>query len=221
MGLKSSTKELLDKLNVPTKPKKPLTPYLRFANERRLDLSKRYPNMKATEIVKKCAEDWKNVDESVKQKYVNEYNVENEKYGAIMESYQARLTSEQKEALKIATREKTEERKKRRLKKEFKETGKPKRPLTSYMRYVIDKTKGDSRPIKDVAADLKSGWASLSAQEKERYHNEYLQDKKRYEMEMKNYENRMLNQGREHLVRNKSLLDKGQPSRLSQSKKHE
>ncbi|KAJ8975238.1 hypothetical protein NQ317_007358 [Molorchus minor] len=56
MGFKQDTRDKLKHLNIPEKPKRPLVPYLRFISDQRPEILKNNPNIKLTDVVKKCAE---------------------------------------------------------------------------------------------------------------------------------------------------------------------
>lgn len=69
------------------------------------------------DVAKKCAEDWKNVDPAVKEKYNKEYKSDLEKYTKKYLEYQSKLTDEQRSAIKLAADEKRNEKQKRKLNK--------------------------------------------------------------------------------------------------------
>lgn len=115
--MKQKTKDLIKDLRIPDKPKKPLTPYFRYLSEHRSSVAQKNPGLKLTDVAKKCAEDWKSVDPAVKEKYDKEYKSELEKYTEKYLEYQAKLTDEQRSALKLASDEKRSEKQKRKLNK--------------------------------------------------------------------------------------------------------
>lgn len=78
---------------------------------------KENPNLRVTEIASKCAQGWKNLSVDTKRKYEKEYKSELEAYTKKNLEYEAKLTEEQKNAIKLASEEKKAGKKKRQLKK--------------------------------------------------------------------------------------------------------
>jgi len=75
MAKKSNTSASADKkkrakkVKDPNAPKKPANSYLLFTMDIRADIIKKEPELKATEVMKKCAEMWKNIDKEKKEFY--------------------------------------------------------------------------------------------------------------------------------------------------------
>lgn len=80
-------------------------------------MKKDNPDLNITEIVKKCAAAWKELDNSKKVNYEQQYKHELEDYTRKYLEYESKLSEEQRTALHIAAEEKREERKKRKLRK--------------------------------------------------------------------------------------------------------
>ncbi|KAJ8943535.1 hypothetical protein NQ318_023046 [Aromia moschata] len=206
MGLKQDTRERLQQLKIPEKPKRPLSPYMKFIAEHRESLSK------------KCAEEWKNVSKEVKSKYTESYNLEREAYEVKFLRFNEALTPEQKEAVKYIEEEKKEDKKKRKLRKLYKETNKPKRPMGPFMHYLVEQGKVRNKPIKDLMSELSETWSKMPEGEKQKYRNLFLKEKEKYEQALVEWESQMLKEGRDDLVRAKTLGEK-RPSRIRQLKK--
>lgn len=73
-GYKSKTLE--ERLGIPARPKKPLTPYFRFMRDIRATVVASDPKLSANDVVKKMALKWETVDEKQKKKYQDEYKKE-------------------------------------------------------------------------------------------------------------------------------------------------
>ena len=71
-----SGKSLESRIGIPEKPKKPLTPYFRFMKETRPVLHASNPSLHLTDIVKKVAAEWVNVDANKKNKLMEDYKKE-------------------------------------------------------------------------------------------------------------------------------------------------
>lgn len=115
MGLKHSTRDKIKELNIPEKPKKPLGPYMKFFGEKLSVIKQNNPELKLTEIAKKCAEDWKAFDPDRKQKLHEEYKLELEAYSKRFLEFQSKLTNEQKIALEELSKEKADDKQKRKV----------------------------------------------------------------------------------------------------------
>jgi transcription factor A len=87
---------LEEKLGLPVRPKKPLTPFFQFLAENRTRLSKENPNLKLTELMQLCAKKYADVDLATKDKYKVQFLKENEEYMKKRSSYESKLTEEQK-----------------------------------------------------------------------------------------------------------------------------
>lgn len=96
-----------------------MSPYFKFVFEHRNDVVKKFPNLKLTEITKKCAEDWKEAHSTIKEKYQGMYKEEVEKYNKNLIIFESSLSDEQRELMKTLSQEKKQDRKKRKHKKVF------------------------------------------------------------------------------------------------------
>lgn len=106
-----------EKLGLPPRPRKPLTPYFRFLAEVRPRVSKENPKLGTLEIVQSCAKEWAVVDDNLRKKLTDEYMIEKEKYVKERASYEGKLTDDQKYDIKIAKQDLQESREKRAHKK--------------------------------------------------------------------------------------------------------
>jgi transcription factor A len=142
-GLKKSIE---DKLGLPPKPKKPLTPYFRFMAQIRPNLTQKNPQAKATgrtsfiivemkvlivsfmllfyecfvfttDIVKLTAQEWEKVDTTVREQLEADYKREMVDFVAAQVKYDQMLTNEQREEIKKAKIDIAESKEKRKLKK--------------------------------------------------------------------------------------------------------
>ncbi|XP_018576996.1 transcription factor A, mitochondrial-like [Anoplophora glabripennis] len=217
-NLKQETLEKLKLLKIPEKPKKPTTPYVKFIAEHRIKVVKDNPNLKQTDIIRKCAEDWKEVSQELKEKYNAAYKKECVIYDEKILTFNANLTPEQRQALQIVNDEKKSSRQKRKIKKIEKETNKPKRPMGAYALYVQEQSKIRNISNKDLIPSLKVEWEKLSEEEKNKYRSQFLNEKEKYETGMAEWEEKMIKEGRDDLIRVKSR-NKQKISRINQLKK--
>lgn len=191
-------------MHIPDKPKKPLTPYFRFLRDYRQDKIKSNPEVKATELVKMGAADWAKAHASIKDKYTNEYKQDLEEYTVKMTAYNAKLTPEQQESIKEIRRLKTASKLKREIKKKSRDLHKPKRPLGPYMQFLMEKSKDEKENMVVLMQKYKGQFQLLPDAVKQKYVQLFEDDRKRYELQMKEWEQRMIAEGHEDLVRHAS-----------------
>lgn len=217
-GVKQHVVKALQELKVPEKPKRPLTPYFKFVQERRESIIKQYPDWKVTQVSVQCAADWKALDKSTKSKYEERYKTDIEQYAKKYSEYMNSLTPEQKEALENYKHEVKQAKVRRERKKKIRETGKPKRPVGAYMLYVMEQAKLPSNANKSyvtLLGQLKDTWAEMPEGEKAKYLQETAKAKQQYEEDLKNWELKMMEEGNLDVVRNSTLTGKSPKPRKS------
>lgn len=209
--LKTTTKTTQ---NVPEKPKRPLSSYFRFLMDKRPQVVKENPTLTVQQITKTISEQWKQLNPEEKQKYNYLALQDREKYDEALLKYKAQLTPEQTEVLHNEADAKRKDKQKRKFKKESKDEGKPKAPMGPFAIYVKENFTGSS--IVNAMKELKSGWEQLSPAEKEKYTIQFQRSKQQYAVDLANWENRMIAEGKSHLVRSSTLK---KPTTSSKSKK--
>ncbi|XP_063047181.1 transcription factor A, mitochondrial-like [Engraulis encrasicolus] len=183
-------------------PKRPLTGYLRFAQEQRPQVLRQHPDFKANEVIKKIAERWRLLSPDQKRPFENAALVERNQYKLTMERYKEQLTPAQSLALEEEKRERRAKRKAIKKKRELTTLGKPKRPRLPFNIFMSEHFE-EARGV-TVAAKLKSlqeDWGKLSIMQKQVYVQLAEDDKVRYKNEMKTWEEHMLEIGRQDLIR--------------------
>nr|CAD7431511.1 unnamed protein product [Timema monikensis] len=141
---------LEEKLGIPVKPKKPLTPFFRFMGQIRPMVAQQHPGARVTDHTKIIAQQWKELEPPAKQKLEEEFKKEMIHYLAVRVSYENSLTDQQKKDLQKAKEEKVESKQQKRLKMKKKELGKPKKPLSAFLIFFQEKAnlRGDT-PFKE------------------------------------------------------------------------
>lgn len=91
----------------PTAPKRPMSAFLHFSQERRQAMRENSPELSNTEISKLLGKEWKNVAEEVRRPYIEREKIEREKYKEDM----AKWKEEQKEKEAKAKKEREEQQK--------------------------------------------------------------------------------------------------------------
>ncbi|NXX49437.1 TFAM factor, partial [Tricholaema leucomelas] len=141
-----------------------------------------------------------------------------QKYKEQLAVYKAQLTPAQTAALKEERRRRLAKRRSVRVKRELTVLGKPKRPRNAFNIFVSEKFR-ESQGITPVAKlkQLYDTWHKLSTSQKQPYVQLAEDDKVRYVNEMKSWEAKMVELGREDLVR--SGKQKQKPKTAETAKK--
>lgn len=100
-----SSRRLEEKLGLPAKPKRPLSCFLRFVNEKRPQWMKENPGLPMKEFVQKCGKQWTSADKKTKKKYENELVKDNEEYQKQLVLYNNQITDEQKTSIEAIKRD--------------------------------------------------------------------------------------------------------------------
>lgn len=74
----------------PNAPKRPLTAYFLFANDKRAGVKAENPTFKVTDVAKAIGELWKEASEADKAKYQKKADEEKKKYEAAVAKYKAK-----------------------------------------------------------------------------------------------------------------------------------
>ncbi|KFP35636.1 hypothetical protein N324_10780, partial [Chlamydotis macqueenii] len=125
-----------------------------------------------------------------------------QRYGEQLAAYKAQLTPAQATALKEERKKRLAKRRSFRKKRELTVLGKPKRPRSGFNIFVSENFQ-ESEGISPVAKmkQLFDAWQKLSTSQKQPYLQLAEDDKVRYENEMKSWESKMVELGREDLIR--------------------
>lgn len=163
-------KSLEEKLGLPTKPKRPSTPYFRFLNEQRTSVQAKNPKLKAIEVVATMAEMWKKLDATKKEKYAKGFKDELLAYAGKIATYNKNLSEDDVRKIKETKLEKKERKVVLMHQKKCRDLGKPRRPMSSFISYLQKQT--DRQPEEvytDYVRRVSIRWQSLSDAEKEKY----------------------------------------------------
>lgn len=106
-----------EKLNIPPRPKRPLTPFFRFLANNREQALKQNKDLTAMSVVQVLSKQWSNVDEALKEKLTAEYKKDKAEYTKKIAQYEIKLTDEQREGLRAAKKVLVEDKEKRAHKK--------------------------------------------------------------------------------------------------------
>ncbi|NXX56731.1 TFAM factor, partial [Scopus umbretta] len=186
------------------RPKRPLTAYFRFLKENRSAFRQKNPEMSNVELVKRIAGAWKELPASQKQVYEEARKADWQRYEEQLATYKAQLTPAQAAALKEERRKRLAKRRSFRAKRELTVLGKPKRPRSGFNIFVSENFQ-ESEGLSPMGKmkQLFDTWRKLSGSQKQPYLQLAEDDKVRYENEMKSWEAKMIELGREDLIRSR------------------
>ncbi|XP_069651986.1 transcription factor A, mitochondrial [Haliaeetus albicilla] len=188
-------------------PKRPLTAYFRFMKENHSAFRQKNPEVTNMELIKKIAEAWKELPASQKQVYEESRKADWQRYKEQLAAYKAQLTPVQAAALKEEKRKQLAKRRLFRAKRELTMLGKPKRPRSGFNIFVSENFQ-ESEGISPMAKlkQLFDAWRKLSSSQKQPYLQLAEDDKVRYVNEMKSWEAKMVELGREDLIRSRTRM---------------
>ncbi|XP_035443618.2 transcription factor A, mitochondrial [Spodoptera frugiperda] len=191
------------------KPKRPLTPYFKFMTQMRPALLAKNPGISSKEAISWTSKHWQQLDLETKNQMAKEYEKDLEDYKKIKAMYESSLTDKQKEDIKRLKEEMAVAREKRKLKAEYKELGRPKKPMSSYFLYIQsrkDSFKG--KDIKQYQEQVKKDWLKLSDADKAKFDKQASELMAKYKKDLEAWEVKMISMGRADLVRSKPLREK-------------
>ncbi|XP_049876180.1 transcription factor A, mitochondrial [Pectinophora gossypiella] len=206
-----SRKSPEEKLGI-EKPKRPLTPFFKFMQQMRPALLAKTPGITSKEAIAWSSKHWQQLDAETKSQMVKEYEKDLEDYKKIKAMYEASLTDQQKQDIRRVKEEMATAKEKRKLKAEYKELGRPKKPMSSYFLYM--QTRKDSfqgKQLKEFQAKVKQDWTKLPESERVKFEKQAQDLMTKYKKDIEAWELKMISIGRADLVRTK-------PIRLSKTK---
>ncbi|XP_050665842.1 transcription factor A, mitochondrial [Leptidea sinapis] len=191
------------------KPKRPLTPFFKFMGQMRPALLAKNPSITSKEAIAWTSKHWQQLDSETKSQMLKEYEKDLEDYKKIKELYEASLTEQQKEDIKNLKEEMAAAKEKRKLKAEYKELGRPKKPMSSYIMYMTSrKDTSDAKDFKTYQEKVKADWLKLPESERVKFEKQALEQMIKYKKDLNAWELKMISIGRSDLVRQKPIQKK-------------
>ncbi|KAL4710916.1 hypothetical protein ACJJTC_002546 [Scirpophaga incertulas] len=186
------------------KPKRPLTPFFKFMSQMRPAIIAKNPGITSKEAIEWSSKHWQQLDAETKAQMTKEYEKDLEDYKKIKELYEKSLTDEQKADIKRVKDELAEAKQKRKLKSEFKELGKPRKPMSSYFLFCQSlRDSFDAKQLKEFQEKAKSEWTKLPPSERVKYDKKAQDLMNKYKKDLEAWEIKMISMGRLDLVRAK------------------
>ncbi|XP_010147462.1 PREDICTED: transcription factor A, mitochondrial, partial [Eurypyga helias] len=154
------------------------------------------------ELVKTIADAWKELPASQKQAYEEARRTDWEMYEKELAAYKAQLSPAQAAALKEERSRQLAKRRSFKAKRELTVLGKPKRPRNGFNIFVSENFQ-ESEGVSPAAKlkQLFDVWRNMSSSQKQPYLQLAEDDKVRYENEIRSWEAKMVELGREDLIR--------------------
>uniref|UniRef100_UPI0037E92B49 transcription factor A, mitochondrial n=1 Tax=Semicossyphus pulcher TaxID=241346 RepID=UPI0037E92B49 len=187
-------------------PKRPLTGYIRYVQQQRPVVSRQNPEIKAVDIIRKVAQQWRTLSPEQKRPFEEASVRAREQFKVDLQHYQAQLTPEQVQQQTLERRQRLAKRRAIRKKRELNNLGKPKRPripFNIFMSEHFEEARGTTTQAK--LKSLLEDWRNLFSHQKQVYTQLAEDDKIRYKNEMKSWEEHMVEIGREDVIRDKTL----------------
>ncbi|KAL0126623.1 hypothetical protein PUN28_005170 [Cardiocondyla obscurior] len=219
-----STKSKLGggKNSLPPKPKRPLNVFLMYYTSVRNKLQEEYPHCKAKELVVKASQKWAEIDPTIKQNLQKQYLEQASLYKKKLVDYENSLTNDQKVEIVQELLKKGQKFKKSEIKQKLLELGKPKRPLTAFMLFLQSK-KNDKKPQvshKDFLLNMSEEWKNMTTEAKNKYNEESKNLLEKYKIEMKKWEDNMIQADQRHEPREGLISYSNQQNTLQTGTKH-
>lgn len=203
-----STKAL-EKLGIPLPPKRPLTPYLRFAQVARPKIVQNQPDLQPRNVIRLIAQEWSKYDPEKKKLMQQEYESDRQRFSLEFEKYKQTITPEQQDLIQITKDKQVRAKELARLHEKKENLGRPKKPTTAFIKFMMDKIAQKDKNVKhkDWLKSVAKEWELLEEQEKENYVTRTKKELENYKFDLLNWEENMIRQGHIDVVRNKDLLE--------------
>ncbi|XP_070161922.1 transcription factor A, mitochondrial [Polyergus mexicanus] len=199
----SKLKRNIEKDILPPKPKKPLNAFIQYFLSIKDQLHKEYPNRTQKDILKKVAEQWTQVDPTIKQNFQKQYMEQQSVYKQKLMDYKNSITDDQQMLIQNQLIKKEHALERSQIKQKLADLGKPKRPLTAFFLFMQDnKMLKDSQVSqKDWMKNISKEWKNLTIEAKNKYIAEAARLSEIYKTDIKKWERNMIQEGHQDLLK--------------------
>ncbi|XP_074106491.1 mitochondrial transcription factor A [Cotesia typhae] len=197
------------RLDIPERPKRPLNAFLRYTALIRDELKEKFPEAKVPELCRLYGKKWAQCDPALKKELQDQYRKDMLKYSHQVMDYERKLTDEQKMVIEEENRRVEANKKKNELKARLLELGKPKKPPTAFILYMMShvKSKDPDTAVPDWMAEISKEWTKLPAEKREKFEIEAKKLMEQYKNDMIDWEAKMIQMGNLDVIRRQVLLD--------------
>ena len=171
------------KVKDPKAPKRSLSAWIIYTTEQRPKFKAENPEKSNTELTTLMSQEWRNMTDEDKKKYVDLAIVDKQRYMKEKEEYESNSENDNSESENDNTESESENDKPKKTKKE-KDPNAPKKNVNSWMHFC-KVTRAKHQNVKHTVAALKVMWADLD--DKSDYEEMAKADKERYLKEKKEY----------------------------------
>ncbi|XP_043476725.1 transcription factor A, mitochondrial [Leptopilina heterotoma] len=195
------------KYGIPEPPKKPKTAFFKFKEIELPQIRKDNPGLVMAKVLRILGDKWAEYPEEKKENLKLESRNDFDKYKETYSIYKTSLTPEQLETME-KTKKKIELKKiASTLNKKRKEMDKPKRPANPYNMYCRDKyeTFDNSISFKERITSIASSWKTENLSVKNKYKEQYQKNMIEYNINLKDWEQKMADAGHFDLLGTKKL----------------
>ncbi|XP_001603051.1 transcription factor A, mitochondrial [Nasonia vitripennis] len=199
----------IKQLGIPTPPKRPCTPYIRFFQNIRPKIKENNPDLNPKELVKVVAQEWAKYDPEKKKLLQKEFLSELEVYLKNFEAYKQSITPEQQNLINSTKEKEKQAKEQARIHSKKESLGKPKKPPTGFLKFLMERKsqKDESLKYTDWVRQLAREWEMIPEERKDQYKEETKIALDKYKSDMLAWEESMIRQGHIDVVRNKELLE--------------
>lgn len=143
---------------------------------------KQNPELSIMDITKMMSQKWETVEEKTKTRYMGEFRKEQIKYVEERAKYDSKITDEQRKEIQQLKQDKLDAKQRIAIKKRVKELGRPKRPTSAFLRFIIKERvstpQSISQTYREWHAKATEKWSRMPEGDKEVY---ILDARKEYE----------------------------------------
>jgi len=186
---KKKKRKFRGKKKDPNRPKRPMSSFMFFANDKRPALRLTNPEMKITQIGKRLGELWHVITPEDKKRYELMHTADLERYKKQMETYVAPPSDSSDDAS-------SKKRRKKAKPVDENQPKQPKRAMSSFMFFSNDK-RGEVKlqypdlKVTEISKKLSEVWKQYTAEDKKRYEDMQVADKERYKKDMEEHQREM------------------------------
>ncbi|XP_070264861.1 upstream-binding factor 1-like protein 1 [Myotis yumanensis] len=190
----------------PDMPKQPLTAYLRFFKEKRLEYSQMHPKLSNKELTKVMSEKYKELPEEMKMKYIQDFQKEKQEYGGKMAQFRKNhpeLVQNSKTSVVPKRSPKRAPKKFQRKGKEVKSSsgnnfseeikfhGEPEKPpMNEYQKFHQDMWSSvelQGLPPRERMVEISRRWQRIPKSQREHYRKQAEELQKQYKVDLEHW----------------------------------
>ncbi|ELK29558.1 PREDICTED: upstream-binding factor 1-like protein 1 [Myotis davidii] len=190
----------------PDMPKQPLTSYLRFFKEKRLEYSQMYPKLNNQELTKVMSEKYKELPEEMKLKYIQDFQKEKQEYGGKMAQFRKNHPELVQNSKTSVVPKRSPNRAPKKFQKQGKEVksssennfseeikfhGEPEKPpMNEYQKFHQDMWSSmelQGLPLRERMVEISRRWQRIPKSQREHYRKQAEELQKQYKVDLEHW----------------------------------